>query len=161
MLALLAVIAIASIAAGGGSELSLNIVRNLSFGSVERSSTTTIEYADMRAGQFIVQGRKNSHVRITVTSSELTNEELEIPLLLSNSQSAYSLDGGANWRLFSTGRIFQDLKFPNGQGNEPTSIHVRVGGTITVGESAPRGSYVGGVTLTASYLDDDNDDNDD
>jgi hypothetical protein len=128
-------------------------LNNQSFGSVYRSSTASIGYESSTAARFQVTGRKLQRVRLTLVKTDLTRSGTTstATLALSNSDCAYSLDGGITWTAFSSGTLYTDTAFPNAGGNH-SEIYVRVGGSLTTPTSATRGLYSGSITLQAAYL---------
>lgn len=120
------------------------------FGTLFRSSTSSLGYSNSGAALFRVEGKKHNNVRLTVSKANLTRSGNSLPLTISNSDCAYSTDDGTTWYTFSTGTLYQDATFPNGQG-QTTYIYVRVGGSVTSSSSQVRGQYTGSVTLTAAY----------
>jgi hypothetical protein len=128
-------------------------VNNQSFGSIYRSSTSSIAYGSASAARFSVVGRKNSRVRLTVVKTDLSRAGTSAvaTLSLSNSDCAFSLDAGATWTTFSSGTLYTDTAFPNAGGNN-SEILVRIGGSATTPSTATRGLYSGSITLQAAYL---------
>ncbi len=123
------------------------------FGTIFRGGTASISYSSSAAAQFRVTGRKNRDVRLTVTCQDLARHHHSMDLSLSNSDCAYSTDGGSTWYTFQSGTLYEDTTFPTGGGggNEST-IYVRIGGSTSASTSQHRGTYTGSITLSADYL---------
>ncbi len=167
-LALLVVVLCGALTVSGYAqkkELTITVVgnRELAFGDVTRPATSTVDYSSASSAEFLVEGRKNKEVRLTVTTTDLTKSSVELPITITNSDCAYSTDNGVTWNTFTTGTLYQDVKFPNDKSKDKLgTILVRVGGTVNA-ISQNRGTYNGTVTLTATYvkgLDDDDEDDD-
>jgi|GEM_PF-1987230 len=142
------------------SDLSITERRELRFGGLERTNTVRISYKDDNAGEFSVEGSAGRKVRLMVEVVDLINaakpgsRQLHIELV--NAQCAFSRDGGRTWETFSSGPLFQDTQFPAvARRGDPSSILVRVGGTVAASTTQERGDYSGNVRLTASYTDSD------
>ena len=120
-----------------------------SFGTLYRSSSSSVAYSSGNAATFTVTGKKGNTVRMTVsfTHPARIGGGGTATLAITNSNCAYSRDDGASWTTFSTGTLYQDASIPNQQ----QRILVRVGGTLTSGATSARGNYSGTVTLTAVY----------
>ena len=126
---------------------------NLEFGSLFRASTKSIAYSSADAARFTVTGGKGRNVRLTVSKTNVYANWLSLSavVLISNSDCAFSTNGGSTWTTFSSGSLYHNTKFPS-TGGTNTTILVRVGGTVVSGLTQRRGDYVGLVTLKADYL---------
>jgi hypothetical protein len=153
LLPVVVLLLLAGSAAQGQVTISIVGVSNQSFGSMYRSSTSSISYGSASAARFTVTGRKMQRVRLTIVKTNLTRlgTTAVTTLSLSNSDCAYSLDAGVTWTTFSSGTLYTDTAFPNAGGNS-SEILVRVGGSATAPLSATRGVYNGSITLSATYL---------
>lgn len=144
--------------AGAQTAITISALNSLSFGAIARSTSNSIDYASAAAARFNVTGDTASHVRLTISFSELAAQsgasvnsiDRSITPSLGNVDCAYSLDGGATWNTFSTGTLYQDTQFPSGVSGTGT-IAVRVGGSLSTGLRQQRGPYSGTITLTAEY----------
>lgn len=121
---------------------------NLSFGTLFRSNSRTVDEGSSSAARFTVTGRKNRKVRLTVTRTNMTRGSASLTLGITNADCAFSFDG-TSWTNFSTGTLYHDTRFPN-VGGTPT-IYVRVGGSTSTTSKQQRGTYTGSVTLAAVY----------
>jgi hypothetical protein len=125
---------------------------SIAFGQINRSATSSVPYAGPTAAQFTVTGRQGRTVRITITTTSLSNTGNTLPITVNNGDCAYSIDDGITWHTFTSGTLFQDVVIPNGTGNgHDGSVLVRVGGTITATPLQARGAYTGSVTASAVY----------
>ncbi len=137
-----------------GSTLYINALHDLRFSCVERSETIVIEYSDYKAGQFEVIGEEGREVRLSISVSNMAQEDEFLQFSISNDQCAYSRNNGQTWHKFSTGQLFHDTEFPSGPDcRDGARILVRVGGTLIANDRQHRGDYEAPVTLTVTYLD--------
>ncbi len=122
-------------------------IQNISFGTFFRSQTVVVPANGAGTAQFRVTGTAQRTVRLTVTTTSLNRSGNTLPIVVTNSNCEYSIDGGNTWTAFTTGTLIQDLTFPaNG-----TPINVRVGGSVTSGRIQQRGAYTGSINLNAAY----------
>ncbi len=153
-LALLFVI-LTGVASAQSADVSITVsgVRNASYGTLFRSSTSSVAYTSTNAAEFAIVGKQNKAVRITVSASTPTRGSITLPLSIQQTECAYSLDDGATWTRFTTGTHFQDAYFPTGTQNGYVSgtIRIRVGGTVTSGATQQQGTYGGTITVSAAY----------
>jgi hypothetical protein len=155
---LLFIIATATSSGNGQTAISMSGVAGLTFGTFSRSSELVVNYSSSQAARFTVTGDTARDVRITISITELAtlngssanSSDRDIGITISNSDCAYSLDGGATWITFSTGTLYQDTRFPAGLSGR-SGIEVRVGGSIASGTHQQRGAYSGSVTIMAEY----------
>lgn len=144
--------------ASAQTAITISAVNSLSFGAVARSTSNSIDYASAAAARFNVTGDTSSHVRLTISFSEMATQngasvnaiDRSLTPSLGNADCAYSLDGGATWNTFATGALYQDTQFPADPSGNGTIV-VRVGGSLATGFRQQRGSYNGTITLTAEY----------
>lgn len=126
---------------------------NLSFGSMQRGESVTIDYDDSRAGEYIIQGEESVPFRLSLVASSIRNESEGIQLILSNVHCGYSYDNGVTWTTFAGEELTQDLRFPQGEnGAGMTAVRVRIGGRFVAGTLQRRGEYSGNLMVTAEYL---------
>jgi hypothetical protein len=147
-----------TLGASAQTAITISAVNSLSFGSIARSTSNSIDYESASAARFNVTGDSASRVRLTVSFSDLTAQngasvnsiDRSLTPSLGNPDCAYSLDGGATWSTFSSGALYQDTQFPADVSGAGTIV-VRVGGSVTTGLRQQRGTYNGTITLTAEY----------
>jgi hypothetical protein len=126
--------------------------QSIAFGQINRSATSSVPYSGATAARFTVTGHQARTVRITITTTSLSNAGNTLPITVNNGDCAYSIDNGITWHTFTSGTLFQDVVIPNGTGNgSDGSVLVRVGGTITAAQLQARGAYTGSVTANAAY----------
>ena len=125
-------------------------VKGLTFGQIYRGGIASVDYNSSSAAEFTITGRKNKKVTITVTKANLILGFLSLPITVDLNDCAYSTDNGVTWKVFSSGLLFHNTKFPGGPDKIQT-IKVRVGGSIISTLLHPRGTYTGSVTVTATY----------
>jgi len=122
-------------------------IQNISFGTFFRSQTVVVPANGTGTAQFQVTGTAQRKVRLTVTTTSLSRTGNTLPIVVTNSNCEYSIDGGNTWTAFTTGTLIQDVTLPaNG-----TPINVRVGGSVTSGRTQQRGVYAGSINLNAVY----------
>ncbi|MDB5034741.1 MAG: hypothetical protein JWQ98_1982 [Chlorobi bacterium] len=152
-------IIVAGASSGNGqTAISMTGVAGLTFGTFSRSSELVVAYSSSQAARFTITGDTASNVRITIaitnlaalSGASINSSDRDIGITISNSDCAYSLDGGTTWTTFSTGTLYQDTQFPASLSGR-SSIDVRVGGSIASGTRQQRGSYSGSVTIMAEY----------
>jgi hypothetical protein len=137
--------------------LAVTNVRNLSFGTLYRGVTTTVNFDNANAGEFIIDGAPWSHVQIDVKATDCSMNNATLPIELSGNLCAVSLDEGASWIPFSSESLTQVVQFPKQSSPSQrgtTRVVVRIGGAITPRQGQQRGEYSGQITVTAEYLDD-------
>lgn len=125
-------------------------VRGLTFGNMYRGGIASVDYNSSSAAEFTITGRKNKKVRITVNQVNLKLGFLWLPISVGLNDCAYSTDNGVTWKVFSSGLLFHNTKFPGGSDKIQT-IKVRVGGTVISTLFHTRGTYTGSVTVSATY----------
>lgn len=127
----------------------------LNLGTLYRSTVVQVDYRSANAAVYMVRGVEGLLVRLSVGTFSMIGPELDDPIKLTttNTQCAFSLDGGATWSLFHSGTLRQVTIFPDVPGDRTQSdILVRVGVTAACGILQRRGDYKGGLTLQAEYL---------
>jgi len=135
----------------------------LAFGSMTRSSSSTVTYSSGSAAVFTVTGSKNNgvYIAVSVSSTELTTSSgssssstyRSMDPSITTTSCKYSTNNGSTWNSFTsttTGYVYVATTFPNSTGST-SSILVRVGATLTSGARQQRGSYSGTVTVGAQY----------
>lgn len=146
------------LAASAQNGITIGGSSDLNFGTLARSGAADVSYESAGAAQFIVTGDSGRDVRLMVSVSALTAQngastqapDRKFDPAITNSNCAYSLDGGSSWHPFSSGTLYQDTRFPNDASGTGT-IHVRIGGSLASGTRQQRGGYSGLVTLSAEY----------
>ena len=125
-------------------------VRGLTFGNIYRGGIANVDYNSSSAAEFTITGRKNKKIQITVTRANLRLGFLWLPISLDLNDCAYSTDNGVTWKIFSSGLLFHNTKFPGGSDKIQT-IKVRVGGSVVSTLFHSRGTYTGSITVSAHY----------
>ncbi len=146
------------LAASAQNGITIGGSSDLNFGTLSRSGAVDIGYESAGAAQFIVTGDSGRTVRLTISVSALTARsgastrapDRTFDPAITNSDCAYSLDGGGSWHPFSSGTLYQNTRFPDDASGTGT-IYVRIGGSLASSTRQQRGGYSGLVTLTAEY----------
>lgn len=134
---------------------------SLTFGSLNRSSSSTISYSSGSSARFTVTGAKRRDVALAVSFTALdasngssgSSSNRTMTPTVAVSACKYSTDNGSNWNSFDGtygSYIYALTTFPNASGTT-SSILVRVGGVLTTGARQQRGGYAGTVTVSAQY----------
>lgn len=146
------------LAASAQNSITIGGSSDLNFGTLARSGAAEVSYESAGAARFIVTGDSGRDVRLMISASALIAQngasrqaaDRKFDPAITNSDCAYSLDGGSSWHPFSSGTLYQDTRFPDDASGTGT-IHVRIGGSLASGTRQQRGGYSGLVTLTAEY----------
>jgi hypothetical protein len=148
-----AVLTIAATPARADRDIPITVYgwHGIGFGTMFRSSTSSVNYSSAAAAQFIVTGKRGKNVRISISTSAMSNGSSTMRPTVHLSDCAYSLDNGSTWTSFASGSLYQDTSFPSWSMSSTSWILVRVGGTLTSASSQARGTYTGTFTVTSVY----------
>jgi predicted transglutaminase-like cysteine proteinase len=158
-------LAVAALAIAGTSAeamtpipVTVTVIQPISFNTLQRGSTHTIDFDSPDAAQFVITAKQNKQVAITVSVEAPETEtgggdgqSRAIPITVAGTHCAYSVDGGDTWIQFTS--LTEVVEVPKKQGEEVGEILVRIGCQLNVADDQQRGSYEGAITIDADYAD--------
>ncbi len=151
-LLLLAVIFLGSVELVPAQALEIIKHQDLLFGTMLRENTKSVNYLSPEAGLYELHGASRQKVRISVVSYTPSLDVNQLILTILPRDIAFSRDGGITWTECKNATLSWTTQFPRTSGGVPSTILVRVGGTISSSSGQQRGEYRGTVRLTASYV---------
>lgn len=153
----------AAIVAKAGEPVPVEVtpVKQIEIGTIAPGEARVINYDMPQAAEFLITAKRLKWITISVAVDDLESQsptqsdEQSNQLILTTSgfNCAYSIDEGETWARFESDDLSVTLKVPASPtpANQTGRIMLRIGGSVTAGESQQRGAYLGGIVVSAEY----------